>query len=263
MSSVPRPRRARRRRLARALVSPDSYGSILVLLLITYVASATASEQWQRSIIVVLQVLTVSLALRVSGARRVVLMIAAVALAYAVVIAVFGLFSDESDRTTGLLFIASAALYFLAPLSILRSIVMQTEVDQETVLGAVDAYLFLGMFFAFAYQAIGAFDDPFFEGGVGATVPRSLFFSFTTLTTTGYGNLVPAGRVGQTVAVGEMLLGQLFLVTAVAKVITVWRPARWRAAEGGGAAPPSVAGEAPAPDRPSTSAADPPPPAAV
>lgn len=233
------PRRARRRRFARALVSTDSYGSILVLLLITYVASATATQQWQRSIIVVLQVFTVSLALRVAGARRVVLTIAAIALAYAVVVAVVALFSDETDLTTGLLFIASAVLYLLAPLSILRSIVLQREVDQETVLGAIDAYLFVGMFFAFAYQTMGSFDDPFFEGGVDATVPRVLFFSFTTLTTTGYGNLVPAGRLGQTAAVGEMLVGQLFLVTAVAKVITVWRPARWRAAEGGEPAPAS------------------------
>src|SRR5215207_107437 len=113
-------RRERRRRLARALISPYSYGSILVLLVITYVASATATQQWQRSLIVVLQVLTVSMALRVAGARRVVLTIAAIALAYAIVAAVFGLLSSESDRTSGLLFIASAALYFLAPLSILR-----------------------------------------------------------------------------------------------------------------------------------------------
>jgi hypothetical protein len=231
------PRRARRRRLVRALVSPESYGSILVLVLITYVSSATASEQWQRSIIVVLQVLTVSLALRVAGARRIVLVIAAIALAYAGIVAVVALFSDESDLTTGLLFIASAVLYLLAPLSILRSIVTQREVDQETVLGAIDAYLFVGMFFAYACQAIGSFDSPFFEGGIEATMPRVLFFSFTTLTTTGYGNLVPASQLGQTVAVGEMLVGQLFLVTAVAKVITVWRPARWRAVEGSETSP--------------------------
>jgi len=57
-----------------------------------------------------------------------------------------------------------------------------------------------------------------------------LFFSFTTLTTTGFGNLVPAANPGQTVTVAEMLIGQLFLITAVGKVITVWRPARWSTA---------------------------------
>ena len=56
-----------------------------------------------------------------------------------------------------------------------------------------------------------------------------LFFSYTTLTTTGYGNLVPAGTVGQSVAVLEMLLGQIFLVTLVAGLVSLWRPAAAKA----------------------------------
>ena len=49
-----------------------------------------------------------------------------------------------------------------------------------------------------------------------------------TLTTTGYGNLVPAGNPGQSMAVLEALVGQLFLVTAVGKIVTAWRPRGWR-----------------------------------
>ncbi len=130
------------------------------------------------------------------------------------------------------MFTVSALLYLIAPMSILRSLVSQPDVDQETVLGAVAAYLFVGMFFAFTYQAMAEIGSSvFFEGAAGdTTVAQSLFFSFTTLTTTGYGNLVPAGNPGQSFAVIEMLIGQLFLVTAVAKVINAWQPARWKAA---------------------------------
>ncbi len=113
------------------------------------------------------------------------------------------------------------------------------------MLGAIDAYLLVGMFFAFAYQAMGAIQaGPFFESGIEGSVAQSLFFSFTTLTTTGYGNLVPAGNPGQSFAVMEMLIGQLFLVTAVAKVINLWRPARWRAGQADGEAgePPATGG---------------------
>ena len=59
------------------------------------------------------------------------------------------------------------------------------------------------------------------------TFSQDLFFSFTTLTTTGYGNLVPAANPGLT-CVLEMLIGQLFLVTAVAKVVSTWRPSPGR-----------------------------------
>ena len=49
---------------------------------------------------------------------------------------------------------------------------------------------------------------------------QDLFFSFVTLTTTGYGNLVPTGNPGQSLAVLEAPLGQLFLVTAVGKLVS-------------------------------------------
>ena len=49
--------------------------------------------------------------------------------------------------------------------------------------------------------------------------------------TTGYGDLVPATNPGQTLAVLEAVLGQLILVTAVAKIITAWKPKGWRASD--------------------------------
>jgi hypothetical protein len=93
------------------------------------------------------------------------------------------------------------------------------------VLGAIAAYLMAGMAFAFAYRALGALQSgPLFGSQGEGSFSQDLFFSFTTLTTTGYGNLVPATNPGQTLAVSEMLIGQLFLVTAVAKVVSTWRP---------------------------------------
>jgi Ion channel len=81
------------------------------------------------------------------------------------------------------------------------------------------------MFFAFAYRALGDMQPgPFFGTSGDGAFPQDLFFSFTTLTTTGYGNLIPAGNPGQSFAVLEMLIGQLFLVTAVAKAINAWQP---------------------------------------
>ena len=89
----------------------------------------------------------------------------------------------------------------------------------------------IGMFFAFLYLSVGLDQvQPFFGSQGHGTFSQYLFFSFTTVTTTGYGNLVPAGNPGQTFAVLEMLTGQLFLVTAVAKVVDAWRPRQ----DGGG-----------------------------
>jgi hypothetical protein len=85
------------------------------------------------------------------------------------------------------------------------------------------------MAFAFVYRTLAVAGGGAFFGSQGeGTFPQDLFFSFTTLTTTGYGNLVPASNPGQTLAVSEMLIGQLFLVTAVAKVINAWQPGQGR-----------------------------------
>ena len=60
------------------------------------------------------------------------------------------------------------------------------------------------------------------------TMAQDLFFSFTTMLTIGFGNLVPVRNPGQTMAVAEGLTGQLFLVVAVAKVVSAWKPAAAR-----------------------------------
>jgi hypothetical protein len=113
--------------------------------------------------------------------------------------------------------------------AIVRHIAYRPEVDQETMLGALAAYLLIGMAFAFAYRAVGAIETaPFFGANGEGTLSQDLFFSFVTLTTTGYGDLVPAGNPGQSLAVLEALMGQLFLVTAVGKIVTAWRPRGWR-----------------------------------
>jgi len=214
------------------MVSTNSYGSVLVLLLATYVLSVSVTQSWARSVALLVQIGTVWLALHVSRARRPVRVFATGLFVLAALVAFADLVWSRGEIGSSLVFITAAMLYFIAPLSILRAIVLQREVNLETVLGAVDAYLLIGMFFAFVYQAAGSIGSaPFFQGGIDGTIAESLFFSFTTLTTTGYGNLVPASNPGQTFAVMEMLIGQLFLITAVAKVINAWRPARWRATE--------------------------------
>jgi Ion channel len=224
----------------------DSYGGVIILILVTYVLSINLSKSWGLSVILVVQITTVSIILRISRAPHQIRVVAAVSLLIAVAAAILGLIlhREVADK---LLPAVSALLYLIAPVSILRHLIRRTVVDQETVLGAVSAYLLVGMFFAFVYRAAAANEATAFFGTQGdGTFAQDLFFSFTTLTTTGYGNLVPAENPGQSFALAEMLIGQLFLVTAVAKVINSYQPTRRQglAVEGSD----STAGEAPPDD---------------
>jgi hypothetical protein len=225
------PRRHPAWRLIRALTSPDSYATGLLLILVTYALSAALIAPWAASLILAIQIATVWVSLRAARASRPVQMIANVALVVAAVAAAANLiFGDRIDGGSVVLWV-SCLLYLAAPVAIGRHLLRRHMVDAETVLGAIAAYLMAGMFFAFLYHAVGADQTrpPFFGSHGPGTISQDLFFSFTTLTTTGYGNLVPSGNPGQTFAVLEMVMGQLFLVVAVAKVVSAWRPGQGRA----------------------------------
>ena len=56
-------------------------------------------------------------------------------------------------------------------------------------------------------------------GGADVTQSSRVYFSFTTLTTTGYGDYTPATSAGHALAVVEMLVGQLYLVTVIGVLV--------------------------------------------
>lgn len=195
----------------------SGYWAVLGLVMVTYLlTSLSGRESGDNPAGVLLQVLTAWFALLTAGVRRATRAVAAVFLVATVLTAVIA-----SLVSSGVVMLtANALLYVVAPVAILRHLAIRPVVDIETLVGAVASYVMIGMLFAFCYELTAALQsEPFFADLGDPTHAEALFFSFTTLTTTGYGNLVPAGNPGQALAVTEMLFGQLFLVTVVAKVV--------------------------------------------
>jgi len=220
------------------LVSADSYGLILLLVVVTYLLAVSFPTDLGHSVVLAIQIATVWLTLHTARAPRSIRVGASVAFIGIAALAVVDVFVAVSAQTIAVGFAISGLLYLLAPILVVRDIATRRSVERETVLGAIAAYLLVGMFFAFAYRAIGILQPaPFFGSAGDGDTAQVLFFSFVTLTTTGYGDLVPATNPGQTIAVLEAVLGQLFLVTAVAKIITAWKPKGWRASDDPGHQP--------------------------
>lgn len=125
----------------------------------------------------------------------------------------------------------NALLALLGPpavaLGVLRNLRASRQVRIEAVMGVLSLYILLGLLFGFVYGAIDRYGDPFFADGTAATVSRCLYFSFTTLTTVGYGDFVAGTDLGHTLAVFEALIGQIYLVTVVALIVgNLGRPDR-------------------------------------
>jgi hypothetical protein len=199
----------------------SSYAVVLVLVVVTYIVSVSVTEEWATSIVLTVQLATVWFTLRISHARPGIRLIANIVLVLAAIVAAVSFFVHNPGDQLGVISTVCCVLYLIAPFSIVRDLVFRPVVDSETLLGAVAAYLLIGMFFAFAYKAASEFGSvPFFGADGKGSLSQDLFFSFVTMTTVGYGNLVPAANPGQTLAVLEAVIGQLFLVVAVGKIIS-------------------------------------------
>jgi len=99
-------------------------------------------------------------------------------------------------------------------------LVRQRGVTLQAVAGALAIYLQLGLMFAWLIGFIAHVDSaPYFaQGGDGSQADR-VYFSFTVMTTTGFGDLTAAEPVGRGLAVLEMLAGQLYLVTVIGVLV--------------------------------------------
>jgi hypothetical protein len=209
------------------------YGLLLVTLLLSLGVQGIAPPgALQQLVVTTLAGAGAALAVRAAGlgprAVRVASALALVVLGLSVLRATIGGIGE------GAALAMNAALVALGPPAVAAGVVADLRatglVRLNAVLGVLSLYLLLGMFFAFTYGAIDRLGgDPFFAGGEAATASHCLYFSFTTLTTVGFGDLVARADLGHTLAVFEALLGQIYLVTVVSLIVSnLGRPARAR-----------------------------------
>jgi hypothetical protein len=203
----------------------NAFGLVLFLVLSTYaLGSLTAFHGWTAVLTTLVASLAGVVGLAGAGVRPTVVRAAGMLALAAVILAVLAELLDNPHLLGASSFVI-VSLLLLAAGAILRTVLAETSVGFRTILGAISVYTILGLLFTFLYAALDRIQSaPFFGSGVRLETGDFLFFSFTTLTTTGYGNLVPAGQPGKMFAGLEMLMGQIFLVTLVAGLVSLWRP---------------------------------------
>jgi voltage-gated potassium channel len=129
-----------------------------------------------------------------------------------------------SSSVLGVAYLVPVGILVSATLPVtLSRIAHHKRVTAETILGATCAYILFGLLFAFVYLALGELRDaPFFAQPGPHEASEYLYFSFVALTTLGFGDLSPSVGLPQALTVLEALLGSVFLVTLVARLVTLW-----------------------------------------
>ena len=215
----------------RRLQASRSYGFVLLLVLVTFGFVAAAPEdEWAGAVLVLLLVLTLGVALWTSATSRLDLVATCLAVVGAVG-AILELLTTNANAT-GLLGLLDVLLIAATCGVIVFGIGDQHGVNFQSVLGALCIYLMIGLLYAFTYGAIAAFQSgPFFAQGTDGTASIRLYFSVVSLATVGYGDYTAATDLGRTVAGSEGLLGQVYLVTVVAVIVSRLRPRSTRTNE--------------------------------
>jgi Ion channel len=198
------------------------FGLLLFAVIAVFAIQGIATPgRWEQLVVAVLLAITLLLSLRVAYARPIVMRVGYVLAAFVVLLALVEAIDNHANGVP--VRIGNLLLLTVAPpatiIGIVRTLRMRNRVTIEAVLGVIAVYLLLGMFFAGLYGVIGQINGSFFAQDVSSTVARNLYFSFTTLTTVGYGDFTAASNLGHTLSVSEALLGQIYLVTVVSVIV--------------------------------------------
>lgn len=106
---------------------------------------------------------------------------------------------------------------------VLAQVFRDGPINMMRVQGAVAAYLLLGLAYACAFQLEWRFNPAAFHSSEGQmkTFVDWIYFSLCTLTTLGYGDIVPTTRISRSLATGEAITGQLFLAITIARLVAL------------------------------------------
>ena len=222
-------------------VRHNRYGLLLVVLLVSYVLSAFLQAKWVEAVQIGLFLGVSLIALQAENIkRRTARLLAGVIVLGSVVAVVLAL--NKSELDSGLAYCWSALLLGTAAAVIIRRVLAQPEVSLRSIYGAVSAYVIIGLVFAAIYAAINQFTHlEFFAQVSNPGLKTFQYFSFTTLTTLGYGDYTAKQSGGQAVAVIEAMLGQIFLATLVARLVAGYRGSNLRQQAGQASTSPAQA----------------------
>ena len=109
-----------------------------------------------------------------------------------------------------------------AAVAALRFAIGATRVDDEHLYAALSAYLLAGIYLGLSYWILEQMKPGTFSFPGHFSQASAIYFSFVTLATLGYGDIVPRADVARGIAIVEGVGGQLFLAVLVARLVSLY-----------------------------------------
>jgi hypothetical protein len=139
-----------------------------------------------------------------------------------------GVVLDISFREFPILIAAGLFAYCLFFFSIIVALSLnvfrQVSITRDTIYGGISVYLLMGILWAVIYEVIILTNPNAIVGpeGTGDIFPQLLYYSYTTLTTLGYGDIAPRAALARNLAILEALIGQIFMTVFIARLVGLY-----------------------------------------
>ncbi|HET9602417.1 MAG TPA: ion channel [Acidimicrobiales bacterium] len=206
---------------------PDRYGALLLFILVDcaviFILAENSTRRWLPAILIALTAVVGMETSQVSGWWvRPTKVLAVVIVVVAVANAIAGTYTSLAWVS-----LAQVALLSILVVAIIGGFIRHVRVTLQTVLAVICVYVLFGLIFALlAFGISGVDGDQFFVQTDDPPLADFLYFSFVVLTTLGFGDLTPATYSGKAMVSFQALLGQIFLVTVVSRLVSLYGSSR-------------------------------------
>lgn len=121
-------------------------------------------------------------------------------------------------------FMYALFFFYAATLMVMHIFTANEKVSLNMIYGAVSVYMLIGLAFSFVFAGlVGLYPESFsgLDQGPGARdlFLQIIYFSFVTLSTLGYGDILPVSDLSRPLAYAEAITGQLYLTVLVARLV--------------------------------------------
>jgi len=207
-------------RLGSASDPEARFGRLLAIIVASFMISAVSGPLISTATIV-LNGLLVVVAFRTTSLRTKLPWLFPLAGVALVAVAMSAILEVESKWQAVPAF-AQLLLLGVLVIALLDAVLRREEVDPQTIVGAISAYMLIGMAYSWLYLGMDIIDDTQFSIDSQNTVAFPEF-SFVVLTTLGFGNQVPTAALSGRFVATEALVGQIFLAVFVARLVALYR----------------------------------------
>lgn len=204
----------------------NKYNQLLFTLILMFLISPLHNNAGLAHVITAsLFLATITITVRTLGLRRRLIVIyQAVAVLLFLTLILPALDPVSEAPTLGMRVFGDVGFSFYLGLPILfitRDLFRRNIVDADTIKGGVCVYILIGLFWAFLYDLVFVFDQSAYTLEMDL-LNDAIYFSFTTLTTLGYGDISPTHRFARNLTNLEAIVGQMYPSILIARLVSLY-----------------------------------------